>query len=201
MPYKPEHKAETRTRIVRAARRLFNRHGYAGVSIDGIMAEAGLTRGGFYAHFSSKDELYAEAITLILKEHPIENWEGVEFDPAGCDVARQIVNAYLSNQHFDDIDGSCPMVTQPTDVARGGEPVKDAFTKVFETLVNGLTNDMKGRVADHQQRALAVATLCVGGMVIARAVDREDLSTRVREAARLAALQAGGWDAGEISPR
>ncbi len=201
MPYKPEHKAETRTRIVRSARKLFNRHGYAGVSIDRIMADAGLTRGGFYAHFATKDELYAEAITLILAEHPIENWEGIEFDPQGPDVARQIVNAYLSTQHFEDIDATCPMVAQPTDVARGGKPVKDAFTKVFEALVSGLTHDMKERVTNHDQRALAVATLCVGAMVIARAVDRQDFSTRIREAARTMALEVGGWQPSDISAR
>ena len=59
MPYSSEHKEQTRSRIVDAARRLFNRHGFEQVSIDRVMSEAGLTRGGFYHHFASKDELYA----------------------------------------------------------------------------------------------------------------------------------------------
>ena len=58
MPYTAEHKQETRTRIIKSARRLFNRNGFANVSIDEIMSEAGLTHGGFYKHFSAKDDLY-----------------------------------------------------------------------------------------------------------------------------------------------
>ena len=66
MPYTQEHKSRTRARIVESARLLFNRHGFSGVSIDDIMAEAGLTRGGFYNHFSAKDELYAEVVAGVL---------------------------------------------------------------------------------------------------------------------------------------
>jgi hypothetical protein len=62
MPYAPEHKQETRERIVKCARRLFNRKGFAEVTIDEIMANTGLTRGGFYKHFNAKEELYADAI-------------------------------------------------------------------------------------------------------------------------------------------
>jgi TetR/AcrR family transcriptional regulator, transcriptional repressor for nem operon len=66
MPYTAEHKENTRRRIVQSARRLFNRHGFNGVSIDEIMAEAGLTRGGFYNHFGTKEELYAEVVQQVL---------------------------------------------------------------------------------------------------------------------------------------
>ena len=195
MPYRPEHKVQTRRKIVRAARRLFNRHGYGGVSIDQIMAEAGLTRGGFYGHFGSKDELYAEAVTLILEEHPADDWDGVDVDFESKDMAWQVVNAYLSQQHFDDIDGSCPMVAQPTDVARGGDLVKQAFTQVFEALTGGLGAHVAAGNEDKDKRALAVATLCVGGMVIARAVGKEPLAGDVREAARQFAIELGGWKA------
>ena len=66
MPYTKEHKQRTREKIVDSARRLFNRHGFTGVSIDEIMADAGLTRGGFYNHFSTKEELYAEVVQQVL---------------------------------------------------------------------------------------------------------------------------------------
>lgn len=71
MPYSPAHKARTRERIVESARHLFNRCGFAGVSIDEIMAEAGLTRGGFYNHFGAKEELYAEVVNEEAKR-----WSG-----------------------------------------------------------------------------------------------------------------------------
>ena len=194
MPYHPDHKVQTRRKIVRAARRLFNRHGYGGVSIDQIMADADLTRGGFYAHFSSKDELYAEAVTLVLEEHPINDWEGVDIDFQSKDMAWQVVNAYLSQQHFDDVDGSCPMVAQPTDVARGSDLVKQAFTQVFEALTGGFDAHLTENNGDEGKRALAVATLCVGGMVIARAVGKDPLAADVREAARQFAIELGGWE-------
>ena len=70
MPYTAEHKARTRARIIEAARVLFNRRGFEQVSIDEIMQHAGLTRGGFYNHFASKDELYAEAIRSFTSCNP-----------------------------------------------------------------------------------------------------------------------------------
>ena len=66
MPYSPEHKRDTREKILESARRLFNRKGYSGVSIEEIMSDAGLTHGGFYRHFSGKDELYAAAVRQFL---------------------------------------------------------------------------------------------------------------------------------------
>ena len=109
MPYRPEHRDETRSRIVRSAQRLFNRHGFQGVSIDQIMAAAGLTRGGFYRHFSSKSDLYAEAMDCFFTNPQCGNrWEGVEVNPAQGEIGPQIVRAYLSRQHFQDIDDFLP---------------------------------------------------------------------------------------------
>ncbi len=65
-PYTEQHKQETRKRIIQSARRLFNRHGFADVSIDDIMAGAGLTRGGFYKHFTGKEDLYEEAVLEFI---------------------------------------------------------------------------------------------------------------------------------------
>jgi AcrR family transcriptional regulator len=75
VPYASDHRDATRERIVASARRLFNRRGLEGVSIDEIMAGAGLTRGGFYSYFDSKEELYAEAITLFVRTMPSERWQ------------------------------------------------------------------------------------------------------------------------------
>jgi TetR/AcrR family transcriptional repressor of nem operon len=127
MPYTPEHRDRTRTKIIRSAQRLFNQHGFQGVSIDQIMAEAQLTRGGFYRHFSSKSDLYAEAMDCFFTNPECGNrWEGVEVDPAKGDIGPQIVRAYLSRQHFQDVEDSCPMVALPGDVARSGGAAKRA---------------------------------------------------------------------------
>lgn len=198
MPYTTEHKAETRARIVDSARRLFNRHGLEQVSIDEIMAGAGLTRGGFYNHFDTKDELYVEAVTAVLECEPGEKLEEAGIDPRAAPevVARQIVNAYLSRQHLADIDAQCPMIALPSDVARGGPAVRRAYGNVFSAMVAMFESSFGPGRDDSRMRALAVAALCAGGMVLARAVDDEALAEEVREAARIFALELGGWEEG-----
>jgi TetR/AcrR family transcriptional repressor of nem operon len=197
MPYTPEHKAETRKRIVQSARRLFNRHGFAGVSIDEIMADAGLTRGGFYNHFDTKEELYAEVVTEVLNCRPAERWPEltIDLDAPSVVLARQIVTAYLSRQHLEDREGTCPLVALPSDVARGGEPVRRAYRLVLEAMVGHLEKGLYAQGPGARTQALAIASLCIGGMVVARAIDNPDLAQEIREAAKALALSSGGWDA------
>src|SRR6516162_7096372 len=111
MPYTEQHKRETRKRIIQSARRLFNRHGFAEVSIDEIMAGAGLTRGGFYKHFEGKEDLYEEAVLEFICAEQPEAWQASHVDPEarGVTLSRMILDAYLSPDHFADRDGSCPL--------------------------------------------------------------------------------------------
>jgi AcrR family transcriptional regulator len=194
MPYPPEHKSATRDRILRSARKLFNRRGFTDVTIDEIMSEAGLTRGGFYNHFGTKEELYAEAVTQFIRNDPPESWRtaGGEADSSRSALARMIVNAYLSREHFDDRDGSCPMVGLPSDTARSGKAVRAAFQQVLEMMVGAFEADLPADSEPARERALAVAALCVGGMVLARAVDDESLSDQLRQAARSHAFRSLG---------
>jgi TetR/AcrR family transcriptional regulator, transcriptional repressor for nem operon len=134
MPYNPRHKQKTRERILRCARRLFSRKGFAEVTIGEIMAEAGLTRGGFYRHFKTKDELYSEALLQFTCLDPPEDWQRNHVDPCaeGATLARMIVDAYLSREHLQDHGGSCPTVALPSDVSRSSATAKRAFRKVLE---------------------------------------------------------------------
>src|SRR5262249_57333866 len=102
MPYRPEHGAKTRARILHGARTLFNRRGFDGVSIDELMASAGLTRGAFYSYFQSKSQLYAEAVAQWLAETPWAQWDGVTVDFSAADSGPHAGLAYLSRQHFVD---------------------------------------------------------------------------------------------------
>ena len=198
MPYPPGHRDATKATIVRAARRLFNRYGFDGVSVGQIMAEAGLTHGGFYRHFDSKSDLYAEALQCFFTDPGWDNaWEGIEIDRAAIDIGPQIIRAYLSRQHFEDIDNSCPMVALPGDVARAGASAKRAYESVFNAMV-----DILGRGARPDRTvALSVAALCVGGMVIARASDDRTFADELREACAAVALRLAGWDQGARSRR
>ena len=90
-------------------------------------------------------------------------------DFAAADAARQVIRAYLSRQHFDDIDRSCPLVAVPSDVARGDPTVKRVFEEVFKAMVDLFRKGLRRNDADGRRRALAMAGICVGGMVVARA--------------------------------
>jgi AcrR family transcriptional regulator len=192
MPYAPEHKEQTRARIVECARRMFNRHGFEAVSIDQIMASAGLTRGGFYHHFANKEELYSEAITSYVCCDP-----AVELMFAGParQVVLQMVNAYLSRQHLEDIDRHCPMIALPSDVARAGPAVRRTYEMLLGGMVGVLERGVEPADGDARRAALALAALCVGGMVLARTIEDGDLASEIREAARALALDVAGLGA------
>jgi len=199
MPYPAGHREETRERIVESARRLFNQRGFEGVSVNEIMAEAGLTRGGFYTYFASKSDLYVEALGCFFTDPNWKNrWEGVEIDPSAADIGAQIVHAYLSQQHLENIENSCPMAALPSDVARSGAPVKRAFEKVFQAMVDLLERSMrrqKGEDGDgRRSTAQAIAALCVGGMVVARSMEDRALAAQLLGAGKAIALELGGWE-------
>ena len=195
MPYPQGHRDETRTRIVRSAQRLFNVKGFEAVSIDQVMAGAQLTRGVFYRYFASKSDLCAEAMDCFFTNPACGNrWEGVQVDPAKGAIGPQIVRAYLSRQHFQDLEDSCPMVALPGDVARGGAKAKRAYEKALEAMIEHLQADAAAPGRPDRAAALAIAALCIGGMVIARASDDLAVADEVREAAMATALSLGGWE-------
>jgi TetR/AcrR family transcriptional regulator, transcriptional repressor for nem operon len=191
MPYAPEHKEQTRTRIVECARRMFNRHGFEAVSIDQIMASAGLTRGGFYHHFANKEELYSEAVASYARCNP----SGLDFAASARQIVLQMVNAYLSRQHLEDIDRHCPMIALPSDVARAGPAVRRTYEMLLSGMVGVFERGVDPADGDARQAALAIAALCVGGMVLARTLEDDDLAGDIREAARRVALEVGGLNA------
>jgi TetR/AcrR family transcriptional regulator, transcriptional repressor for nem operon len=196
MPYPAGHRAETRRRIIDSARRLFNRYGFDNVSLGQIMSGAGLTHGGFYSYFKSKSDLYAEVLGCFFTDPNWRNcWEGVSVDLAAAHVAPQIVRAYLSRQHFENVENSCPMVALPSYVARSNKSAKGAFENVFRAMVTLLE---RGSSVDRRTRhatAQAVAALCVGGMVVARAALDRAFADDLRDSCRKVALQLTGFRA------
>lgn len=195
MPYPPNRRAETKARIVLSARKLFNRYGFDGVSVHKIMADAGLTHGVFYKYFASKNELYAKVMDCFFTDPKWNNsWDGVHVDMNAADLGAQIVRAYLSTQHVKEADNPCPMVALPSDVARSDENAKRAYQNVFEAMVGLLQRSSAISGPSGRTSALAIAALCVGGMVVARASEGRALADELRSAALEVALKLGGWD-------
>ena len=187
MPYASTHKAETRERIVEAARKLFNRHGFEQVSIDRIMADAGLTRGGFYNHFQSKDQLYAAAVASFITCNPFSDSMKDQPPANPAQLARMLIDLYLSEEVLADIDSHCPLYALPGDVARAGLSPQKAYTDLIRSMTHviGMALD---DVPDGDERAQVIVSLCVGGMVLARTTDDAALRRSLRLAAHRQAL-------------
>jgi AcrR family transcriptional regulator len=194
MPYPAGHRSTVRKEIINSARKLFNRYGFESVSVGQIMAGAGLTHGGFYSYFKSKSDLYAEVLNCFFTDPEWKAcWEGVHVDLSSTDVGSQVVRAYLSRQHYDDVENSCPMVALPTDVARSGANARRAFETVFKAMVSVLERSLTAKGLGRRMTAQAIAALSIGGMIVARTMIDRTLADELRSACTHIALDLGGW--------
>lgn len=178
--------------LLDAARELFNREGFVDVSIDQIMGHAGLTRGGFYNHFETKEDLFLEVIEDFGRCNPASRWEGVELDftAAPATLARQMVDAYLSRQHLEDLGSQCPLMALPSDAAQTSPRLRAAYSRGIEQMAGLFEAGVAARNGhSKRERSLALVALCIGGMVVAQTTNDASLATEVREAARSLAAE------------
>ena len=168
--YAPEHKEKTRARILAAAGRVFRRLGYRGAGVDKVMEEAGLTAGGFYAHFDSKESLLAEAIEHVRAESGERRkaWTGAR---SGREWIEAFMGGYLSQSHRRQIEDGCALAALVSEVARADDAAKASF----EALIRELLGELESQVgecgcgpANARERAIAAVALCVGGLALAR---------------------------------
>lgn len=200
MPYSIEHKRKTRTKIVEAARIMFNRHGFDNVTIDMVMAEAGLTRGGFYNHFKSKEDLFRSAVASFLMGRGAQ-WRdeaGIDMSNLSPEMSRQMIDSYLSADHLKDIDGQCPMIALPSDIARGNSDVQNSYQDLLNAMVFLFERCLARDEQDERKRSLALAAMCVGGMVLARTLPESELAAEVRLAAHDMAVELTQSDSNQI---
>lgn len=176
-----EKAAEHRDRIVESAGSLFREKGFDGVAVADLMKAAGLTHGGFYGHFESKDALVAEAVSRILGGS-VERWRKYAEDDPGGALAR-IVTRYLSAETRDNPASACAVPSLGAEVTRQGPAARRAFTEGIRGLLSTLGGLMRRRSED-RRRAEAIATLAslVGAVVLARAIDDKALSGEILSA-------------------
>jgi TetR/AcrR family transcriptional repressor of nem operon len=177
-----EQAAENHDRIVEAAARLFRERGFEGIGVAELMKEAGLTHGGFYGHFASKEDLMAEACERAL-EVSMERWtRRVASDPR--DPLGALARGYLSARHRDEPGAGCLLAALGPDAARHGPGVRRAITTWLDPALDFLARHVPGRSkAARRRRAIATLSGWVGAMVLARAVDDAALSGEILEAA------------------
>jgi TetR/AcrR family transcriptional repressor of nem operon len=190
MPYAADHKDRTRARIVDSARVLFNRHGFESVSIDEVMKNAGLTRGGFYHHFASKESLYAAAVSSFTSCNPfVDRLENDQRKRTPRELAGLLVDTYLSDETLADVDRHCPLIALPSDVARAGLQPRAAYTQLVESMLEIFRAAFPRSDRQGKRKAQLIVNLCVGGMLIARTTDEPTLRKQLRSAARSEALR------------
>ncbi|WP_165351185.1 TetR/AcrR family transcriptional regulator [Ciceribacter ferrooxidans] len=174
--------AEHHQAIVSAAARLFREEGIGRTSVAEVMQAAGLTHGGFYRHFDSKEALVAEAVTAAFDE--FVEWLASRKEKNGAgDAVATFSERYLSDAHFKRPGQGCPIPTFGIDLAREDQDARKPFAEGVERLVAALADGMRGN--SRQRRAAAMRRLATlaGAIVIARAVDRE-LAAEVLAACR-----------------
>lgn len=186
MRYSLDQKAETHQHIVKAASTQFRKHGVNGIGVAQLMKSAGLTHGGFYAHFESKDALVAEAIDAAF-DQTMDFLKDATSVASSRQRRQAVVQAYVNKKHRDNPGAGCAIAALGADVSR-----LDARTrKRFEARVAALVDAIAGG-DDEAARKDAIVTLAamVGGMVLARSVRSEALSGEILDAVQ-AGLHAG----------
>ncbi|KQV37798.1 TetR/AcrR family transcriptional regulator [Massilia sp. Root335] len=181
MRYTSNHKAETRQRIIGEAARRFRKDGIEGTGLVPLMKALGLTHGGFYAHFESKDAL-VQASLEAAAEQTLERWQA---PPAADPPARAVIDHYLSAQHRDEPGEGCPLPTLAAELGLRGQPSATADAMVAR--MTALLADCNLAAAPGDEGLVALAAM-VGALTLARAVSDRAASDNILAAVR-AALQ------------
>jgi TetR/AcrR family transcriptional repressor of nem operon len=170
MPWSKDHKQATRNRIVEAASDAIRTRGAGGIGVAEIMEAAGLTHGGFYAHFASKDDLVSQAIACASEQSLSRLAEAADKAPPGKEM-RAVADSYLSAEHYKHPQQGCLIAAIGPELTRGQGPARRAFGKVVRdrlTWLEGLASG-KTKAKRRHQAAGAYATM-VGAMILARAM-------------------------------
>jgi TetR/AcrR family transcriptional repressor of nem operon len=185
-----EQAAENRARIVRTAGRLFRERGFDGIGVADLMKAAGLTHGGFYGHFASKDALAAESLAEALKGSKAR-WQQRAAESPDAPLAA-LVDYYLSDQHRDARALSCPVAALASETSRQSDAVRKSFGDGVEGLVEVLSEAMpETDPEDRRQSALVAFSAMVGSVMLSRAVGDQTLADEFLQASRIAFARQG----------
>ena len=176
--YAKEHKQATRQRIIETAGRRLKRDGIDGSGVATLMKDAGLTNGAFYAHFESKEDLVATAVSEQLRGQR----EWLTSFPSGRDGVEQMVRTYLSAEHRDNPEEGCPSAALLDEISRCADPTKESYTGSVLAVID----DIAARLAPQDPRSartktLGVYALMVGTLQLARTLADRQLSDDILE--------------------
>lgn len=173
---------KNRVRIIEAAARLFRERGFDGIGVAELMKVAGLTHGGFYGHFTSKEDLMAQACAHALQGSLNTLHQAVE--QGGENALAAVATAYLSPSHRDHPGEGCALAALGAEAARHDSPVRSAFTHSVRSVIDALTQILPGKSdVEKRQTAFSIYASMVGAIVLSRAVDDAALSEEVLKSA------------------
>ncbi|MBM1174867.1 TetR/AcrR family transcriptional regulator [Microvirga arabica] len=180
MRYEKGHKDATRKRIVEVASKQLRKDGVGASGVAALMASAGLTHGGFYSHFSSKDALIEEALRDAVEQ--VKVWIGSVAD-SNENKLEAVIRAYLSPYHRDNPETGCVAGTLAPEIARHSPAVREMFTKSIIGHIEMISGLLPASATPEARRSVATAIIAgtTGMIQLARAVDDEELSDKILE--------------------
>src|SRR5271169_6784616 len=185
MRYEPEHKTQTRDRIVRNAARKLRAEGLSGPGVASMMKASGLTVGGFYKHFRSKDELLADAIAEAFAETNEKIHSALQHVPRE-DKWKELVRLYLSTEHCDHPDTGCPVAALAPEIARAKFSIRKRIANLMKERTDRWVEFMPGLTAtDRERNFFVIFSAMAGAVSIARILtepaDRQRVLASVRD--------------------
>ncbi|SEF71627.1 TetR/AcrR family transcriptional regulator [Paenibacillus sp. UNC499MF] len=184
MPYPKGHKTKVRNKIVESAARAFRTKGIQDVSVPFIMKGAGLTHGGFYAHFDNKEQLVAEACRYAITD-TIALLQKAADQEQRTPKINTVIDYYLSPHHRDKTDMGCIIPALSAEISRSSEEVRQVFTHEVERMIAFISNLAEIELS----KGRALFSTLVGSLVLARTVSDPDLSNNLLSAGKQAAKE------------
>jgi TetR/AcrR family transcriptional repressor of nem operon len=180
MRYSADRKKETRAAIIQAASKVFKEIGFQSGSIDKVMDKAGLTAGGFYAHFPSKDQLFAETLSKAFTDAEAMLESGLD-DSDDAAWMNNFLRRYMSRAHRKEILRGCAIPPLVSEVSRANQPAKQALENYFRSWRSKIKSKLASKQENSQRDATALIAMCLGAMSLARAVSDETLADEILE--------------------
>jgi TetR/AcrR family transcriptional repressor of nem operon len=184
MRYKPEHKAEAHQKIVKDASRRIRSEGLTGAAITAVMKDAGLTHGGFYKHFGSKDELLLESVSEAFREIGDRLAEAAKHSKPEA-AWKTIVKTYLSPEYCDHVEHGCPLPALAPELARVDKAMKPRIFEELRKYRGRMLPFMPGhRTADKERAFFSIYSTMVGAIELARMLPEPAMREKVLASAR-----------------
>jgi TetR/AcrR family transcriptional repressor of nem operon len=184
MRYRPEHKAETHQKIVKDGSRRIRAEGITGAAVSAVMRDAGLTHGGFYKHFASKDELLTESLSQAFEDIADRLAHAAEQSKPGT-AWKTIVKIYLSLEYCDHVEYGCPLPALAPELARADKAMKPRIFEDLKKYKSRMLPFMPGRrTADKDRAFFSIFSTMVGAMEIARMLPERAMRENVLGTAR-----------------